>query len=99
MRALSVLIRFYLSIEDGERVVARDLGELTECQHAHNISGTEFGGTAELADDAVILKRIIQPHFKATGLKATHDYLTEGISEGGLRFFSVHRLGFASNNP
>ena len=56
MRALSELIRFYLSIEDGECVVERDLGELTECQYAHKISGTEFGGTAELADDALIAK-------------------------------------------
>ena len=56
MQALSELIRFYLSIEDGECVVERDLGELTECQHAHNISGTEFGGAAELADDAMLAK-------------------------------------------
>ena len=56
MRALPVLIRFYLSVEDGECVVERDLGELTECQRAHKISGTEFGGTAELADDAIIAK-------------------------------------------
>ena len=56
MLLLPVLIRFYLSVEDGECVVERDLGELTECQHAHNISGTEFGGTAELADDAMLAK-------------------------------------------
>ena len=53
---LLVLISFYLSVEDGECVVERDLGEVTECHHAHNISGTEFGGTAELADDAMLAK-------------------------------------------
>ena len=56
IRAFSVLIRFYISIEDGEWVVERDLGELTECQHSHTISGTEFDGTSALADDVMLAR-------------------------------------------
>ena len=56
MQALPVLIRFYLSVEDDECVPEGDLGELTEMQHANNISGTEFGDTAALADDAMLAK-------------------------------------------
>ena len=79
MRGLPVLIRFYLSVEDGECVVERDVGELTECQHAHNISGTEFDGTSALADYAMLAK----------GCNAT----TTDIRVSGLGLGSCARLG------
>ena len=48
MKALNVLSRFYLCIEDGECVVERDLGELLEIMAAHK------NGSDELADDMVL---------------------------------------------
>ena len=48
MQALPVLIRFYLSIEDGECVVERDLGDLKAILEAHK------NGKDALADDVVM---------------------------------------------
>ena len=48
MTALQVLIRFYISIEDGECVVERDLGTLTSITHAHK------NGGGDLSDDAMM---------------------------------------------
>ena len=39
LQALNVLIRFYISIEDGECVVERDLGTLASSTHAHKNGG------------------------------------------------------------
>jgi len=50
VQALNVLIRFYISIEDGECVVERDLGTLTSITHAHK------NGGGALADDAMMAK-------------------------------------------
>jgi hypothetical protein len=50
MRALHLCIRYYISIEDGECVVERDLGLLTSFNDAHqNVNG-------ELADDLMLTR-------------------------------------------
>ena len=50
MQALHFLIRFYISVEDGECAVERDLGLLTSVNHAHqNVN-------SDLADDLLVLR-------------------------------------------
>ena len=56
MRCLSLLIRFYISIEDGECVVERDLGVLSGFMRAHKIAATHMDGTGELADDLMLAR-------------------------------------------
>jgi len=48
MRAFEVPIRFYISIEDGECPVERDLGDLTKCD------GERANGANELSDDLML---------------------------------------------
>ena len=48
MQALHVIIRFYLSIEDGECPNERDLGDLAKIMAEHK------NGTDALADDVVL---------------------------------------------
>jgi hypothetical protein len=50
MRVLPFLIRFYISIEDGECVVERDLGCLTKFSDAH------INGHNDLADDLMLAR-------------------------------------------
>ena len=50
MRAMNVLIRFFISIEDGECAVERDLGALSKISAAH------MNGGNDLDDDLIILK-------------------------------------------
>ena len=50
LRALHLLIRFYISIEDGECVVERDLGLLKAFSEAHQNMDTA------LADDLLLLR-------------------------------------------
>ena len=50
MRALNVLIRFFISIEDGECAVERDLGALSKFSVAH------MNGGNDLDDDLIVLK-------------------------------------------
>ena len=50
MQALHFLIRFYISIEDGECAVERDLGVLTSVNHAHQNVNTD------LADDLLVMR-------------------------------------------
>ena len=52
MRCLHVLIRFYISIEDGECAVERDLGVLSKFAREHN-TGSLSG---ELADDSMLAR-------------------------------------------
>ena len=49
-RTLHVLIRFYISIEDGECAVERDLGVLAKFEQAHTNGGND------LADDLIMAK-------------------------------------------
>ena len=48
--ALRALIRFYISIEDGECTVERDLGEFSEAEGVHLTSNMDFH------DDMLMLK-------------------------------------------
>ena len=50
MRAMNVLIRFFISIEDGECAVERDLGALAKVSVAH------MNGGNVLDDDVIVLK-------------------------------------------
>jgi len=50
MRALSEIIRWYISIEDGECPVERDLGVLSEVDREHK------NGKNELAEDVLLAK-------------------------------------------
>ena len=50
MQALHFLIRFYISIEDGECAVERDLGLLAKFNTAHN------NGSNDLADDLMLAR-------------------------------------------
>ena len=51
MQALPVLIRFYLSIEDGECVVERDLGDLKAILEAHKNGKDDPIGAGDIRPD------------------------------------------------
>ena len=54
MQALQTLIRFYISIEDGECAIERDLGVLQQFQSQHKNASTDLLDDIMLAKDAVI---------------------------------------------
>ena len=54
MQALQFLIRFYISIEDGECAVERDLGVLAQFDTAHTIGSNDLRDDLMLAKDDLI---------------------------------------------
>ena len=54
MQAMQILIRFYISIEDGECAIERDLGVLQQFESQHKNASTDLLDDLMLAKDAVI---------------------------------------------
>ena len=76
MRALHALIRFYISIEDGECVVERDLGELSAFNDAHQHVDSA------LADDLMLVKSDPIEFKDVCGDEATSGSTTTEVTSG-----------------